>query len=287
MSNRIAPDGGYTFGQKRQYRRDVWAAFKRVCWVPRAEAQCLLMPSSEGKEIDVALACGFREEHLHVVDRNPAIVAHLKRRYPKLQTYGTDLKAAGWRIADKGIRLHLANLDLCGCVGPTHFEEICYFCQSGALANGASVAVTALRGREQNANDLRDRGSRALQVVLSGEGMPPWMTDMDRGRVSEIVSAIRMAFGARAWIRQAGRYMSASGQTMLWVVATRHHFVCRCESCVSWQGNRLPGAVSIRDPKTFAPGSWRRMPPAFTTDQASHDEIAQQLTSIHDVCGWG
>lgn len=53
-----------------------------ACPVPKSEASVFLMPSSEGDEVDVCLSHGFRERNLTVCDRNPAIVAHLKRRYP-------------------------------------------------------------------------------------------------------------------------------------------------------------------------------------------------------------
>lgn len=113
---RSAPRGGYDFSRKRDYRRKVWATgrdtLKRY-GLSVADSHALLMPSLEGDEIDVALNAGFRESHLHVVDHEPAIVATLKRRYPRINTYGVTVSRAFERLAERGIKIRCANLDFC------------------------------------------------------------------------------------------------------------------------------------------------------------------------------
>jgi hypothetical protein len=53
---RRAPEGGYIGGVKNQYRRNVWASFREAArrqgW-SRSFCDVLLMPSAEGKEIEV------------------------------------------------------------------------------------------------------------------------------------------------------------------------------------------------------------------------------------------
>jgi hypothetical protein len=117
--DRAAPKEGYDFGNKRQYRRRVWAAASEAFAGTRATAQVLIMPSIEGDEIDEAIRHGFRQNNIHVVDKNPAIVAHIKRRYPFVASYGVDIVSACQRMADKGVRLSVANFDLCGTVDTT------------------------------------------------------------------------------------------------------------------------------------------------------------------------
>jgi hypothetical protein len=111
------------------------------------DANALLMPSSEGEEIEVALDKGFRAENLHVVDRNPAIVANLKRRYPTINTYGVTVERAGERIRDLKVQLSVANLDLCGTFDSSA-TTISAFLKSGCMAPRSRIAVTGLRGRE-------------------------------------------------------------------------------------------------------------------------------------------
>lgn len=124
---RIAPKGGYDFSKKRDYRRKVWATFRdriKESGNSVARSHALLMPSLEGDEIEVALNAGFREENLHIVDWEPAIVATLKRRYPKIHTYGVSVTRAFKRLAAEGIRLTCANLDFCGPISRPFAHEL-------------------------------------------------------------------------------------------------------------------------------------------------------------------
>jgi hypothetical protein len=187
---RKAPKGGYDFSRKRDYRRKVWASFREALKKPRlyasadgtvtkksvvlADAHALLMPSLEGDEIDVALNAGFREQNLHVVDMNPAIVATLKRSYPKINTYGCEVGRAVERIADAGFALSCANLDFCNQISAKFVQELFRVVGAGVygfrreervIAEGEKtwkydtagdkafrdpfiVAVSCLRGRE-------------------------------------------------------------------------------------------------------------------------------------------
>lgn len=171
---RTAPEGGYDFSQKKDYRRKVWATFRdtlKSLRLPVRESHALLMPSLEGDEIDVAIAAGFQEKHLHVVDKEPAIVATLKRRYPKINTYGVTASRAVERISRNGIKLRCLNLDFCYKVSDRFMDELQTIAACGsfpiklrrkngvvALHNARHsnkafdrvclVAVSTLRGRE-------------------------------------------------------------------------------------------------------------------------------------------
>lgn len=147
---RRGPVVGYDTGPKRQYRRDVWATFRRAFGGQVADRHALLMPSIEGDEIEVALANGFRLPNLHVVDDNPAIVATLNRRYGnRLNTYGVSVGRAAERIArERGPIIEAANLDLCSQVSGALEDELAGFVRAGCLADDSVVAVTVLRGRE-------------------------------------------------------------------------------------------------------------------------------------------
>jgi hypothetical protein len=141
---RIAPEGGYNFGNKKQYRRTVWRQLADHCPVPRSEAVCVLMPSLEGDEIDVCLSKGFRPRNIHIVDREPAVVATLKRRYPHVNAHGIDVARMAERLPEGSV--HCANLDLCGTTSNPTLETLMAF--SSVLARPGACAVTVLRGRE-------------------------------------------------------------------------------------------------------------------------------------------
>jgi len=94
MTQRKAPKTGYDFGNKRHYRRDIYAPIAKVLRHHRSSAQIMMMPSIEGDEIEVAMSKGFKQKNIHIVDQNSAIVATLKRRYPYVHTYGVEVRRA-------------------------------------------------------------------------------------------------------------------------------------------------------------------------------------------------
>jgi hypothetical protein len=157
---RIAPAGGYDFSRKRDYRRQVWATFRdrlKARRVSLASAQALLMPSLEGDEIEVAMNAGFREANLHVVDMEPAVVATLKRRFPKINTYGVTASRAVERIRDAGVRLDCANFDFCSNASISMFSEL-----TSVSIHGQYMATVRPNPVDE------DKRALALSVLLDG-----------------------------------------------------------------------------------------------------------------------
>ncbi len=168
---RRAPKVGYSTPEKRRYREVLYAGFKRVFGQSIGRRQLLLMPSAEGEEIEVALKAGFRIGNLHVVDKNPAIVAVLNRRYKnKLLTYGRPVDEAIALIAERNIPLDAVNLDLCAPIGDTWHTYLrkCF----GELFFPCAVAVTVQRGRETG------ECAKVISEVAQMESNPgtlPWL----------------------------------------------------------------------------------------------------------------
>lgn len=148
MKGRTAPKGGYAFPGKEGPRQAIWDTFREHGERVRGTAHCLLMPSSEGIEVEVALRAGFKERNLHLVDRNHGIVGHLKRRYPQASCYGREVEVAVESIRARGIRLSYLNLDLCGNLGWPLIRALKGISGCGYLSPGTLVAVTLLKGRE-------------------------------------------------------------------------------------------------------------------------------------------
>lgn len=256
MAIRKAPKTGYDFGQKRQYRRDVWATFKRCTHGSISDAKVALMPSLEGDEIEVAKANGFREHNIAVIDRNPAIVATIKRRFPKVATFGVDAARAAERVAEWADgKLAAVNLDLCGGADRPLFETLIAWAQSRALADCGHVAVTVLRGRERKwafaeKRDLVYQGNpetfhqiqqaltprdsmRVAFISMSLAGRNPVLLANRFGRLSEDENMRMMARSPYIpRIVRAGTYRSTAGsQTMMWSVYCLHKNPCLCDAC--------------------------------------------------------
>jgi hypothetical protein len=239
LKGRKSPAGGYEFGSKKQYRRDVWALARRWSGTRRHAAKCLLMPSSEGSEVEVAKAAGFREPNLFLVDHNAAIVAHLKRRYRLSHCYGVTVERAIDRIYREGHRLDIVNLDLCGPAGEYPFSVVWMSAVSGVLADRALIFVTMLRGRERRSDSeilrglrLDDHGSnldqgRRLMMQVAGMGALPWNNPAHRRR--------------RAFVVSERSYRSSAGsQTMLWLAIDTHSVACSCRACSDFDARLGP-----------------------------------------------
>jgi len=259
---RRSPTTGYDFGNKRQYRRDIWATARR--WTggrSKKEMQCLLMPSIEGDEIEVALSNGFIQKNLHVVDENSAIVAHLKRRWPFIKTYGVELAHALNKMWYQKIKLDVVNLDLCGPVTGDLLKRLFALSSFDLLNDSAIVFVTFLRGRErpnvwswftESISWLKDEfGPDPSSPLL--DALAPGGTVIDRMREMSIYFALmgtddvekKLSMpedlgnynqSARNVHIYAGKtYRSTAGnQTMRWVGFNTHKRPCVCQLCVSW-----------------------------------------------------
>lgn len=218
---RRGPKTGYDFANKRHQRRVLWARFRKHCGTGRSKAQALLMPSAEGDEIDVALANGFREENLHCVDRNAAIVAHLKRRYPKIHTYGVELEAACERMGQAGVLIRVANFDLCSNVNASQIRMLMRMWLPFTVAS--LVAITMLRGRERELGAIQNfphdkpyYGFDALQMGRADVGRCQLLgLAMGRSNNDRRMHALALPRSAR----DVGMYRSGAGtQTMLWCI---------------------------------------------------------------------
>jgi hypothetical protein len=235
--SRIAPAGGYDFGNKRQYRRAVWRQFAEHSPVPRGDAICVLMPSLEGDEIEVALSKGFREQNLHVVDREPAIVATLKRRYRRINTHGIDIARMAERLPAGSV--HCANLDLCGSASDRMADTLRAF--ACVLGQGAIVSVTMLRGREHGEGRLvtgllKEEAWRPALERIGCQDMASAFESMDSDHLRKLFVVDNIARGLTSVgaphcrdcddgyfqvrpVRHAAYRSSAGTQTMLYVVA--------------------------------------------------------------------
>lgn len=149
MKKATAPKGGYDFEAKSTYREQIWKVFKDRL---QPDAKIAFLPSKEGLEIPIALSCGFKEENLYAIDKNPAILASAKWRktYPKVNVIGLEVGRSGCKLKDNGINISAANLDLCGNLSRDMINNIGNFIHSDCINGDGLIAINLLKGRESS-----------------------------------------------------------------------------------------------------------------------------------------
>jgi hypothetical protein len=211
-----------------------------------------LMPSLEGDEIDVALSKGFRQQHLHIIDFNPAVVATLKRRYPLVNTYGVSVNKAIDRMIDHGVQLDAINLDFCSNLSRQMFVTLHQLTISRVMNDRSVLAVSMLRGREKqwamsSLNALSEMSKEVSETLHN-----PYIPEMLHTDVARIVMTTRALTGAvdspdqsliRPYSVRIGKYRSTAGsQTMLWQIFSLHSVRCPCQYCFKY-GSEFDGRM--------------------------------------------
>ncbi len=259
MTQRSAPDGGYDFGNKRQYRRTVWRQIVNFCKGQVNDKHVLLMPSSESDEIELALDLGFRQEHLHIVDDNAAIVAtHKRMRYPRIHTYGVDTNHVAQRIMDKGIHLTAAHFDWCGpYLTECQYARMMFSAWPAAFTDRNLICTNGERGRDdtmllaqfRNIADQLYKNSKARGIPLAtrtltledearyqgvAEAITTWW-DVDLLRKYYETPCFEYNFNRQhsRWypFGMRGYTYKSKHVTMLAVFIERHYGHCSCPKC--------------------------------------------------------
>lgn len=154
---RKAPKNGYDNGVKADYRNRVWASFENaVSDIQRDETntlKALIMPSAEGLEIETALDAGLQEQDIICVDRSAAVIATSKWRkiYPNIKFFASEIAEVGEKIARKGWKVRVANLDLCGNFSDDTIDAVRGFLQDAPWDRRVTFALTIAKGREGSA----------------------------------------------------------------------------------------------------------------------------------------
>ena len=203
------------------------------------------MPSIEGDEIDVALAAGFKQQNICIIDKNAAIVATLKRKYPYVRTYGVPAEKAAQRIADDIGGVDFANLDLCGPIGRPLWDTLAAWREHRAVKESGLVAVTVLRGRESGAfgeslevvttlvGDTAARVPESARDTLRIARIGYALSGMPQGALAKPVKLSEWCAATHTpLLCRNGIYRSTAGsQTMLWTLWKMHSRACLCDEC--------------------------------------------------------
>ena len=213
---------------KHKNRLDIWRELANFRHPPLARA--ILFPGGARHELDVVFGKGYRPENLYLVEYKPAVWANLTRRSvgkpmpPKENQLHRMLSLAGAELATRGVRLDVAHLDFCSNVEGHRLltSELLKFLKAGVMAPESLLAVSWLRGREHNVEDIEADGytfglsngrtSEAGQLFLR-------MTAVDRGRVRPIHRSVYEALGVEIGVLRFGAYQNTKTRNpMLWAI---------------------------------------------------------------------
>lgn len=154
---RVAPKIGYDNDVKHAYREQVWNAFSKAVDDMRADQtgtmKAVIMPSSEGIEIEVALSKGLREDQIVCVDRSAAVIATSKwrKKYPGVNFFACDVGKVGHKIKHRKWVVRAANLDLCGNFSDDTIDAVQGFIRFTPIHESFAIGVTVAKGREGSA----------------------------------------------------------------------------------------------------------------------------------------
>lgn len=165
MPQRTAPASGYDTPAKAGYREDCYK-FLLEGRDPKL-LKCLIMPSLEGLEIPLLLKAGIKEENILAVDANPDVLleADWRKLHPDVECYPYDVGIAFTILANKGVSIDVANIDLCSCLSKPYIRIVENIRDSGALADKARIAFTMQKGREKIEKITENYESEWIEAV--------------------------------------------------------------------------------------------------------------------------
>lgn len=189
------PICGYASDAKQTYRDSVW----EILSAHAAEAIrdderlfALLLPSSNGTEIQTAINHGIPEHKIIAVDENPAIIAASKwrKQYPAVKFYGCKVSQLAPKLAHDKRVIAAANLDLCNNFSDELLDEFSSV-KDFPRWGGMVFALTIAKGREGKAltwllkksgNDIPILDEPRMACVMSCFADLPCLTLLGQGK---------------------------------------------------------------------------------------------------------
>jgi hypothetical protein len=170
------PATGYSFGNKKQYRRTIWRgiddAIKR--FVPLKSRRVLYLESSEGLETEFLLERGYNSENLFPCNKSAAQVAWATRRFKNVHGFGCDILVALERLNKTDRAPHIIDLDFCGCISNPIVESLTRLSQM--LERPCYLNFTVLKGREQWLKHIDEENWIRLFIARTHEISPDKVT---------------------------------------------------------------------------------------------------------------
>lgn len=200
---------------KARSRELIWSCLAQ--FKPPQAASTLILTGPKRYELDLLLQKRFDQNRIYLVEENVATFANFIRQCrdrptpPRVNMLRMKLSQAAAVLLERGITIDLAHLDFCTtCVRKETIAEIQAFVRSGVMADPGVLAVSVLRGREPDLEDLSDSGE-----FFSVKTMTTSLSAQDRGRVRKIYEAI----GLDVELVQFGQYYNTRTRNpMQWII---------------------------------------------------------------------
>lgn len=223
----------YDFGNKRQYRRNIYAFANRYCDKPIKERKVFYIDTKEGEETYFLLARGYRPENLYVANNNPAEVAQLTKNLKKdfgirVNTYGIEAGMAFCKVSDQKVYIDIYNLDYTCTITNRELEDDLYMLGAHILSGKHIVCVNSLRGREGKLEGRKfsehSNGDREKADDLRAILVKKYLT-FHAGVLDDFVNTVIDISGnivigrcaSHILAQRTGVYRSTAGsQTMMW-----------------------------------------------------------------------
>lgn len=240
---------GYAFAAKDEYRRKLWL------WVdanirpqrPVRKRVVAYLDTRDGLETRFLLSLGYRPEHLHAINSNPADMALLTMRLradglPQVQTHGIDFARV---VESEKIRFDVMSFDGCGHIASPNTLR-CVRKMSAVARPGCVITATVLAGRESGfvARAIERAGDEA-HPSLGRKSHLRRLLWLEHVIVSEWDTGVN-DFARRRWsvgARKRARYISSSNQAMLWlavrVIPRQTTMMAASESYVGRTGRKI------------------------------------------------
>ena len=143
--NRAAIDK-YKTHAKQEYRMELWDTLTRG-WSP---GPALILTGPEGLEIPVLRKIGFKDDMLHLADKIAGyqIGARDLHDAKDASIYYGKLPEVFKTMAERGVKLKYANLDMCGTAAREALENLQGVSVNKGVIDGGRMAVTWWKARD-------------------------------------------------------------------------------------------------------------------------------------------
>jgi hypothetical protein len=209
---RIAPKAGYDTPEKQAYRSGVWDALLPAWELKKHDprAHVVIMPSSEGIEIDHVISLGVPAGRIVAIDRSAAVIATSKwrKRHPDVKFFASEIGNVHVKISASDIVVIAANLDFCSNFCDDLVSQFSDFCKKVPQYPQTRFAVTVAKGRE----------GKALVAMMNR--FAPSLNAFNEPRLGALMACSGMDFAMIKWAE--GAYTSGR-VPMAWGVVSNNY----------------------------------------------------------------
>ncbi len=212
----------YDFDAKQTgFRAPAWMFADRMCKTPRAFRRVAVLDTAQGLEVRHLLSLGYRPENILAVNYSAAILAAMTLALRRDGIEGVQTKAGPFAAAvvKAGGRRHVLSFDTTSNLRSTAFGDLT---ETIRVTTPEVLILVMLAGREAG------QSSCSLEVITercssrhASNGSAVLASHVGRLKLSAILALTGPSLGCPGHLvkQHFGRYVSTSGQPMVWGVS--------------------------------------------------------------------